>query len=97
MKPPKVKFPFKSSLSLKLLLDFWDRLAAEGKSRMDCLEPFIRQKLKNAPELREPIEDLTILENHQDLIELLMSLVFPPAFWESDCAAAFVPFQFTSF
>jgi hypothetical protein len=35
--------------------------------------------------------------NLQELIELLMSMVFPPAFWESDCAAAFVPFQFTSF
>jgi hypothetical protein len=97
MKPRKVKFPFKSRLSLKPLLDFWERLVAEGKCGMDSFKPVIRQKLANAPELLEPIDDLTILENHQDLIELLMSVVFPPAFWESDCAAAFVPFQFTSF
>ena len=64
---------------------------------MNSLGPVIRQKLEDTPELREPIEDLTILENHQELIDLLMSVVFPPAFWESDCAAAFVPFQFTSF
>ena len=31
MKPRKVKFPFKSRLSLKPLLDFWERLLAEGK------------------------------------------------------------------
>jgi GAF domain-containing protein len=97
MKPRKVEFPFKSRLSLRPLLDFWERLLAEGKCGMNSLGPVIRQKLENSPELREPIEDPTILENHQDLIDLLMSVVFPPAFWESDCAAAFVPFQFTGF
>ena len=97
MKPRKFKFPFKCRLSLGPLLDFWERLLAEGGCGMNSLAPVIRQKLENTPELREPIEDLAILENHQELINLLMSLVFPPAFWESDCAAAFVPFQFTSF
>ena len=97
MKPRKVKFPFKSRLSLRPLLDFWEGCLAEGKCGLKSLGPVIRQKLENAPELREPIEDLTILENHQELIDLLMSVVFPPAFWESDCAAAFVPFQFTGF
>jgi GAF domain-containing protein len=56
----------------------------------------IRHKLESAPELREPIDDLANLEKHQCLLDLLMTMVFPPAFWESDCAAAFVPFQFTS-
>ncbi len=37
MKPRKVKFPFKSRLSLKPLLDFWERLLAEGKCGMNCL------------------------------------------------------------
>jgi GAF domain-containing protein len=97
MKPHKVKFPFKSRLSLSPLLDFWERLLAEGKCGLNPLGTVIRQKLENTPELREPIENLTALENHQELIDLLMSVVFPPAFWDSDCAAAFVPFQFTSF
>jgi hypothetical protein len=97
MKLHKVEFPFKSRLSLKPLLDFWDRLLAEGKCGLGSLGPVIRQKIENNPELREPINDLTVLNDHQDLIELLMSMVFPPAFWDTDCAAAFVPFQFTSF
>jgi GAF domain-containing protein len=97
MKPRKIKFPFKSRLSLNPLLDFWEGLLTEGTCGMKSLGPVIRQKLENTPELREPIEDLTILETHQELVDLLMSMVFPPAFWGSDCAAAFVPFQFTSF
>ncbi len=97
MKHRKIKFPFKSRLSLSPLIDFWEGLLAEGKCGMSSLGPLFRQKLESNPELREPIEDLSILENHQGFIDLLMSLVFPPAFWENDCAAAFVPFQFTSF
>ena len=97
MKPQKVKFPFKTRLSLKPLLDFWEGLLAEGKGGMNCLGPVIHQKLENTPELREPIEDLTILEKHREFLDLLMSVVFPPASWESDCAAAFVPFQFIAF
>jgi hypothetical protein len=97
MKRRKIKFPFKNRLSLKPLIDFWEGFLAEGKCGMSSLGPVIRQKLANTPELREPIEDLSILENHQEFIDLLMSVVFPPAFWETDCAAAFVPFQFTSF
>jgi GAF domain-containing protein len=97
MKFRKIEFPFRCRLSLKPLLDFWERLLAEGKCGMISLEPVIRQKLAQAPELREPIDDLSLLEKHQELIELLMSIVLPPAFWQSDCAAAFVPFQFTSF
>jgi hypothetical protein len=85
MEPRKVKFPFKTRLSLGPLLDFWERLLAEGKCGMSSLESDIRKKLGEAPELREPIEDLTILEKHQETVDLLMSAVFPPAFWESDC------------
>jgi GAF domain len=97
MKFRKVKFPFKSRLSLKPLLDFWEGLVADGGSGITCLAPIIHQKLAETPELGEPIEDITVLEKHQEFINLLLSVVFPPAFWESDCGAAFVPFQFTSF
>jgi GAF domain-containing protein len=91
-----LKFPFKCRLSLSPLIDFWERLLAEGGCGMGSMAPAIGQQLASAPELREPIEDSAILEKHQGLIDLLMSIVFPPAFWESDCAAAFVPFQFAS-
>jgi len=61
---------------------------------MEAMTPAIRQQLESVPGLRQPLDDLTILEHHQGLIDLLMTVVFPPAFWESDCAAAFVPFKF---
>ncbi len=69
MKPRKVKFPFKSRLSLSPLLDFWEHLLAEGAGGMSSLGPDIRAKIDSALELRSPIQDLTLLEKHQELIE----------------------------
>ena len=92
----EVKFPFKCRLSLSPLIEFWERLLAKGDCGLGSMAPAIRQKLESVPELREPLDDPTVLEHHQGLIDLLMTVVFPPAFWESDCAAAFVPFQFTT-
>jgi GAF domain-containing protein len=90
------KFPFKCRLSLNPLIKFWEGLLAQGECGLGSMADTIRTKLTSASELREPIEDLAILEKHQCLLDLLMTMVFPPAFWETDCAAAFVPFQFTS-
>ncbi|MFZ2087667.1 MAG: GAF domain-containing protein [Desulfobaccales bacterium] len=90
-----VAFPYSCKLSLGPLIAFWEHLLAAGDCGLAAMAPDILRKMAEAPELREPIQDLTILEKHRGLIDLLMTMVFPPAFWESDCAAAFVPYQFT--
>ncbi len=90
-------FPFKSRLSLKPLLDFWEHLVTDSGCGLTALAPVVREKIAGAPEFQEPIDDLTMLDSKQGLLDLLMSVVFPPAFWANDCAAAFVPFQFTNF
>ena len=90
-------FPFKSRLSLKPLLDFWEHLLTDSGCGLNALAPVVREQLSGAPEFREPIDDLSLLDSRQGLLDLLMSVVFPPAFWQNDCAAAFVPFQFTNF
>jgi hypothetical protein len=97
MKFANAPFPFKSRLSLKPLIDFWEQLFCESGCGMTALAPVIREQLAGTPELLEPIADPTFLKSRQGLLDLLMSVVFPPAFWENDCAAAFVPFEFTSF
>ncbi|MBW1912333.1 MAG: GAF domain-containing protein [Deltaproteobacteria bacterium] len=96
MKSRAIEFPFKSVLSLAPLVAFWDEILAGGDPVKTAVARAIREELKSAPELLEPIEDLSILEKHRGLVEMLMSIVFPPAFWEEDYSAAFVPFQFKS-
>lgn len=90
------EFPFKTVLSFEPLIAFWNQILSEGHSVKAAVAGTIQQELKKAPALMKPIEDLTILDMHRELVEMLMSIVFPAAFWERDYSAAFVPFQFRS-
>jgi GAF domain-containing protein len=86
------KYPFHCVFSLRPLIEFWRRNVAANTEYGSCLAETLEAKLQRAPELLEPIEDLRVLDQHQDLLKSLMSLVFPPAFWKTDLVGAFVPF-----
>ena len=85
-------FPFKSVLSFSGLIDFWRQLLKKGGVEGAIMKA-VEKELNNAPEMFQPITDLKVLEENRNLIDMLMSLVFPPAFSDRDYAAAFVPFQ----
>ncbi len=78
---------------MKPLINFWEHLLTDSGCGLTALAPVIREQLSLAPEFAEPLDDLSLLGSKPGLLDLLMSVVFPPAFWENDCAAAFVPFQ----
>jgi len=86
-------FPFKSVLSFSGLIDLWRQLLNKGGGVEKSIMEAVEQELKRNPEMFEPIEDLRVLEENRNLIDMLMSLVFPPAFNEQDYSLAFVPFQ----
>ena len=86
------KYPFHCVFSLRPLVEFWRRNVAANLEYGSCLAEGLESKLQRTPELLEPIEDLAVLDRHQDLLKSLMSLVFPPAFWNTDLVGAFVPF-----
>jgi GAF domain-containing protein len=92
-----MEFPFQCRLSLAPLIAFWDQAAVSGHPAKAALARQIQDELRQAAELLEPIEDLSLIEQHKGLMDLLMSAVFPPASWERDYAAATVPFLFRSF
>ncbi len=85
-------FPFKSVLSFSRLIDLWHQLLSGDGAMEKSIMKAIDQELENKPELLEPIEDLTVIEENRNLIDTLLSIVFPPAFLDRDFAAAFVPF-----
>ena len=96
MESRAIEFPFRCVLSLSSLISFWDEILAEGHSAKGAVARAIREELKGAPELLGPIEDRSVLDKHRALVDMLMSIVFPPAFWHRDFSAAFVPFHFES-
>ena len=89
---PTTAFPFRRELSLAPLVAAWERAAAEPGIAGDVARAVCRG-LEGAPELRASIDDPSVLERHRELVEVLMSRVFPASSWERDYAAAMVPFQ----
>jgi hypothetical protein len=87
------RFPFATELSLKPLADFWEKLVRKNEAVYGPMGRQIRKWLDEAPELLGTIEDLGVIARHRQLVEAMMSAVFPPAGRDFVHAAAFVPFQ----
>ena len=86
------KFPFPSVLNLRLLIEHWEKNISKGN-----VLPFahgLLDAIKDAPELREPIYDESVLEKHRSLINFLLTAVIPAANQETEISAAIFPFDF---
>jgi GAF domain-containing protein len=91
-------FPFRTELSLVPLIAFWTRKAATGSSSTQvAFARLVETELVGAPELQASITDQAVLDRHRELIATLMTVVFPPAFWEQEYGAALLPFQLQRF
>jgi len=90
-------FPFPCVLSLEPLINLWKQCATSDHPGRASLAQLVHEELVQAPELLAPIEDFAVCARHKDLMDLLMSLIFPQAFWERDYGAAYAPYQFRSF
>jgi hypothetical protein len=90
-------FPFRCELSLAPLITFWTQLSAYHELGRGPIPDLVREKARAAPELAEVIEDLSVIEKHRAFVDLMMSALFPPAFWEQEYGAALFPFQLRAF
>ncbi len=86
------KFPFSSVLNLNLLVEYWENAVREGN--VPGFGNDLLKAIHDAPELKQPIYDSTILEKHRALIRFLLTAVIPPANEDTDIAAAMFPFEF---
>lgn len=86
------QFPFPSKLNLRLLVEYWEKNIRQA--HVHEFTRGIQEYIDNAPELKQPIEDPSILEKHRPFIEYLMSAVIPQASQETDLTAAIYPFTF---
>lgn len=84
-------FPFACEFSLAPLVAFWEQAARED-SAQGAMARAIQERLRQAPELAQPVLDPDRLAAHQDLLAALMTVIFPPASWEEDLGAAVFPF-----
>jgi len=90
-------FPFTCQLSLAPLIAFWQQAIATQHPIKAAIASMVQDQVRQAPELLEPITDQAILVQHQELVDMLMSVVFPQASWDQTYAAALLPFHLQSF
>jgi len=91
------EFPFDRELSLRPLIAFWQETIAPERSIRGRLARDLQEEVRGAPELSSPINDLSVLTRHRELIDALMTAVFPAVSWQADHAAALIPFELRSF
>jgi len=89
--------PFKSYVSFAHLLELWKSYEADGNPLRAACAKKINEALQKAPVLAQPITDLAVLDGHADLLEQLMSAIFPLAHWHEIAGAALVPYAMQPF
>src|SRR5262245_45840146 len=85
-------FPFRRELSLAPLASAWLDASHGESSLAGSMATLVRGRLRAAPELMAPLEDMAVLARHQELVDVLMAKVFPAASWSRDYGAILAPF-----
>ncbi|WP_333818645.1 GAF domain-containing protein [Ohtaekwangia sp.] len=88
----RYSFPFKCRLSFRLLIEHWEQRILKGQ--FPAFSETILAYIKNAPELREPIEDDAVYQKHKPFLDFLMTAAIPSATDETDLIAVLPPFTF---
>jgi hypothetical protein len=84
-------FPFESRLSLASLIRYWDE-QAKDPSVCGEMARSLMTRVHQVPALLGPIDDITLLDEHGELVDGLMGAVFPPVFWDQAHMGALIPF-----
>lgn len=91
----EVQVQFNSRFSFKPLMRVWETAIKEGKQGSRQVYSDILDKVREHPELLEPIDDEAVLEKHALLIEQMMATIFPVTLSDTqDLFAVSLPFQY---
>jgi len=84
---------FRSVTTLAPLLRFWREHVSSKCSYMAEMFKTFEAQLAQYPELKGDIADVSVFETHQQIINPLMTVVFPPSSWETALTGAVTPLE----
>lgn len=91
-------FNVNSVLSFQPLIREWEKLIREGREGTRQQYQDLLDKVRQYPELLEPIHDLSVIKKHKGLVEQMMATIFPMTLSDKeDLFGASIPFDFTFF
>jgi hypothetical protein len=77
-------YSFNSYISFRPLIEALKKMIAEGKPGSQKLYGELISKADQTPALLTPTNDLSVLQPHAELVEMLLATVFPPTTDESE-------------
>lgn len=87
------RVPFSSVLSFEPLIREIEDKAQNGSATGAAIARMVLEKLREAPALGGPIPDRAVLEEHQEIVELLMMMVLPSSIRKKQLAKVSAPFD----
>lgn len=88
--------PFRSVFSLDPLLEFWRGWAESAASPLRRqLGRMIVDNVEAVPALRGHLEDLSVIDDHRSIVDLVFTGLLPLALGDREYAAAVIPFRMT--
>lgn len=94
---PSVHLPYQTKLSFVPLLRHWEKKKDSADLAERMLAHEIEKRAKAAPGIWEPIDDYSQLDGYQEMLDLLLSGLFPLALRDSQLGKASKPFDMQSF
>lgn len=86
---------FSSRLSFAPLIRAWEKIIAEGRPGQKQVYQNLLDRVRQYPELLQPIDDEAIMERHQSLIDEMMTTLFPITVSdEENLYAVSIPFKY---
>ena len=89
--------PFKATLSLDLLLEFWEREEAEDSHGLRSVAKELNARVAEVPELRGPLSGPEVLKRHRELLAPLFAVLLPAGLKNLACTALAPPVSWDFF
>jgi hypothetical protein len=90
-------FPYVAKLSFVSLINHWKNKVGSGDAGEAIIAREVTKRLDESLEFLAPITNYEILERNKDLVELLLTGIFPSAHRDQQMAMASKPFHVTGF
>ncbi|HKK80571.1 MAG TPA: hypothetical protein VJ933_13130, partial [Phaeodactylibacter sp.] len=87
------RIPFKTRLSFAPMFELIQEKAEKVSTTEGVIAQMILDKLTSVPAMQQPIEDESVLAEHWDLVDLLMTMVVPPFRRQYDFMKVSAPFE----
>ena len=87
------EFPFKCVLSMGPLVRYWAGLVASQEPTVSKIASDVMRRLERAPELAQPITDPKVIQTHESLLKVMMSILWSSGFKNPESSGAVLPFH----